>query len=273
LATDKAHGITIKTHDPNSRTETSARHQPLLIEGAHQPRPTQSSVIFLKSFFSAEDERNLAHVPYFGEEEIQDFDWDLFDVNERMKLFEYGPPYCEKETIETIDEVLKLVAEKEPAWFDKKSVCDLSSDGEDEVMSMSSSAQIIQQVHTVLAELSNLSFRRVKERHAICFARTDHDSKPRAKKKETTHHNPGSPSRAQRKSFNTKGDPSCYQEVIDSYRDLFCRVCFTYDCQVHGNIPKPDLQLLGELAVTKAHEGHWDEVRILCKSVIFVFFH
>lgn len=272
LATDKKHIISIKTHDPNSRTEASSRHQPLFIEGTHQPRPTQSSVIFLKSFFSAEDERNLAHVPYFGEEKNEDFDWDLFDVKERMRLFEYGPPYCEKETIQTIDEVLKLVAEKEPAWFHKNAVYDLTSDGEDEVMKMPSSTHTIQQVHTILAALSNVSVKRVLERHVVCFTRTDHDSKPRAKKNETNHDNPGSPSRTQRKSFNTKGDPSCYQEVIDSYRDLFCRVCFTYDCQVHGNIPKTNLQLLGELAVTKAHEGHWKAV-CLCDSVIVVFFY
>ena len=272
LASDNKYGITIKAHNPSTRSDTTTKHQPLLLEGTHPPRPTQSSVIFLKSFFSAEDERNLAHIPYFGEDTHGDFDFDLFDIEERIKRFEYGPPYCEKETIESIDEVLRLLMEREPKWFESNTVYDLtSSDGEDSDDKVSSSTQTTKQVHSILAQLSNVKVERVQERHEVVFASETHESKSKAKKKSNK--SPGSPSRTQKKHI--KEDSSCYHEAIDSHLDLFCRICFTYDCQVHGNIPKADIQLLSELAVSKDQEGHWKEVRFcmrLCWHISFWLF-
>eukprot|EP00956_Cyclotella_meneghiniana_P018955 scaffold32031_cov63-Cyclotella_meneghiniana.AAC.1 len=256
LSNKRQHSVTIKAHNPNALS-VSSTHEPLLLEGVHLPWPTSTSVIHLKSFFSAKDERNLAHVPYFGEENEESFDWDLFDIEERMKLYEYGPPYCEQETIETIDQVLKLLEEREPRWF-KSCKFEMISEG-DEKSKMCSSVQTIEQVHVVLAELSNISVERVQERHAICFGHSNNETKPESKKKQHQNESPNSPLRTQNKKRTEH--PTCYQEAVDSYRDLFCRICFTYDCQIHGNLPKPNMKLLGELAISKDHEGHWKEAR------------
>jgi len=47
---------------------------------------------------------------------------------------------------------------------------------------------------------------------------------------------------------------------MDSYRSIFCRRCFSYDCNSHGNISKPSLELQGELSIAKEREGHWQDV-------------
>jgi hypothetical protein len=261
MASDRKHAITIKLHNPTSRTEVNTTHQPLLLEGAHPPRPSSSSVIFLKSFFSAADERNLAHVPYFGEENNEDFAWDLFDIEERMKLYEYGPPYCEYETIDTIDEVLRLLAEREPTWFVNNPTWEI----DEEDTELSPQTQSIKLVHTILAELSNVNVKRVQERHALSFGDNKNDNK--SNKQQAISETSSTPSRTHKKS-DTKEGPSCYEDAINTYRDLFCRICFTYDCQIHGNIPKANLQLLGELAVAKANEGHWKEVCMVAHKLL-----
>ncbi len=57
-----------------------------------------------------------------------------------------------------------------------------------------------------------------------------------------------------------KSEAVTYDNIIDSYRELFCRRCFTYDCNIHGNLPKPNLDLLGELALKKEKDGKWAEI-------------
>ena len=42
-----------------------------------------------------------------------------------------------------------------------------------------------------------------------------------------------------------------YEDAMDSYRSLFCRRCFIYDCNLHGNFAAPDLKIQTELAIEK----------------------
>ena len=68
----------------------------------------------------------------------------------------------------------------------------------------------------------------------------------------------GSPSACVRKNPpETK-----YLGAIDSYRECFCRRCFTYDCNMHGCQSKPNIQMQDELALEKERMGYWKGVSV-----------
>jgi len=57
------------------------------------------------------------------------------------------------------------------------------------------------------------------------------------------------------------------KHAMDSYRNLFCRRCFTYDCNNHGNLIQPNIELQMELAVGKERNGDWIDTDIIDGSI------
>ena len=289
---DPKYDITISSRGPNSRSiNSSSTYQPLLIEGVHPPRPASSSCIYLKSLFFVEDERNLAYIPYFGDDDKEDVVSQLValggDAEERTRMAEFGPPYKERETFDTIDGVLKLLAEQDHTLFDNADLLGDIEKAEKELAEGVDNEEFLQdmrtlgRIHEAIADLAQVRVERVRERHQACFERYDNcdksnesgenegnaDSKPLTKAKsaieDATINGDAEDSQLETEQKNNSETPVpiSYGSAMDSYRDLFCRRCFTYDCNLHGNIPKASLELLGELAVQKEKEGHWNEVR------------
>ncbi|KAL7470905.1 hypothetical protein ACHAXS_011203 [Conticribra weissflogii] len=271
------HAITIKTRIPNYRgSKTISKYQPILIEGTHAPRPLSSSCIFLKSHFAVEDERNLAYIPYFGDDDKEDIVSQLVelggDAEERMRMAEFGAKYREEERFAIVDKVLKLLAKNDPNLFAELRLLDDIEANEDLTESIQSDIQTLKSIHASIAEFARVRVERVRERHIVCFGKNDDSNgsqpKPNTSDEMDNGHDAIVKSSPRKRGTLSKKNsetaiPTSYENVMDSYRNLLCRRCFTYDCNLHGNLPKPNLELLGELAVLKEKEGHWDEARIL----------
>ena len=282
------------------------------------PLPKSSSLIFLKTNLAIPDEPSLSHVPYFGDGDNEDIYSDLFDTEERERLYEFGTGYMEIETLGCVDEVLRelvvvrntsggsggggkkewrRVLEDEDVYKEairnsnNDSTTATTTDDEPRKIMMSKSKQAdvqkLERIHIVLAELAGVDLIRVQERHKHCFFSTtsdggvgkggccggnNDDSKAAAalssspssssnnKNLAAAASKASSPPTTLHKKNSDTFIPVPYESIMDSYRDLLCRRCFTYDCNLHGNLPKADLNLLGELAVQKKLDGHWKEV-------------
>mmetsp|Transcript_8388 Transcript_8388/g.18797 ORF Transcript_8388/g.18797 Transcript_8388/m.18797 type:complete len:851 (+) Transcript_8388:112-2664(+) len=272
IKTSRGGGRNNKQTTTTATTTTSTTHRPLIIEGSHPPRPKSSSLIFLKSALAVDDEPSLSHVPYFGDGDNEDIYSELFDTKERERLYEFGPKYQEEETFATMDEVLRLMAAREPRLFGNAELYDaaittnkqrLTGDGgvakkERAKGTMQSNVQKLERIHLILSELTDVDLERVHERHSFCFRQGGESDKPKASSEEH-------PKKGKEADLGIKKNSDTpvvvpYESIMDSYRDLFCRRCFTYDCNLHGNLPKANLDLLGELAVQKERDGHWKEL-------------
>lgn len=245
--------LSIKVTGCSTKSTTTVHHyRTLPIECAHPPCPKSVSTIFLKSSLAVDDEPILSHVPYFVDGDDNDNEdiiySELFDMSELERVHEFGPKYKEEETLGIIDDVLKLM------------------------MNMKSAKDQWDRIHLVLSDLVNIDLERVKERHSLCIASLNGQQFDRAQASLSSSNIDARPKNgicSKRKRSFSGGDVKLnsdvkvavpYQSIIDSYRNLFCRRCFTYDCNIHGNLPKASLDLLGELAVQKESDGQWDDV-------------
>merc|ERR1719223_1053153 len=103
----------------HSATRTTNNFHPMVIEGSAPPRPKSTSLIYLNSSLSVDDERSLTHIPYFGERDVcggrkeqialAPDDLALFDTSERRQLSTFGPKYEEEENVEVILNVIRSV--------------------------------------------------------------------------------------------------------------------------------------------------------------------
>ena len=158
------------------------------------------------------------------------------------------------------------------------------------VVKQQADVEKLSRIHLVLSELANVDLERVHERHALCFFM------PREDDVKSTVEGSASSDNGDIKNTTTNGSkkesppaiasthkansdttvPVPYTSIMDSYRDLLCRRCFTYDCNIHGNLPKANITLLGELAVQKELDGRWTEVSFsycgwVCTLILYLW--
>jgi hypothetical protein len=164
------------------------------LQGVHSPRPKSSATIFLKTHYATEDEQNLKHVPYFGDDDKDDVVSDLYNLEDRQKQMEFGAEYRERDTNTILDAVLLLLQQR------------LDENG------IESTPELNDQFHQILGDIMDEYVDRIHERYVLVISKT---------KAPPTTKGTSTPAAAkQERKLET------YLDAMDTYRPIFCRRCF-----------------------------------------------
>jgi Proteins containing SET domain len=237
--------------------------QPVMIESMVEGRPTSKSTVFLKSSFSVEDEKDLNFVPYFGDDDQVENNVisELFDTKKREELIDCGPEHMKKDRNEFIDQVLEIVMgcveeriRSSSLTTYKIDLLDLESimyRVQDHIACIKGfDRNIILARYTIICEPRMTKiFKGQESEVTVSESTTDGDIE-----------NTGTSVPAVMNSEMISDDDIVpYEGIMDSFRHLFCRRCFVYDCNRHGVVQQTHLELQTALAIRKEMEGGWQD--------------
>jgi len=229
--------------------------------GTHQPRPASNATVFLKSRLHVEDEENLSFMPYFGDDDKEDVVSDVYNCRRIEKSKLHGPDVVKNENNNVIDEVMRIIIGK----FDNNN------------MQRNHKSMQLMKACEELSSLINVPRNQISERLRLLQRNNSLHGEVIGKRviEDTDDTNDDSSNDSERSNLhesseikNSEENPNDYMSAMDSYRNLFCRRCLVYDCNIHGNIGQPDVQLQGNLALEKQHYGEWSEADDVFKKKI-----
>lgn len=253
-------------------------HQPLYLETTRPSAPLSTATVFLKGQYAIEDMQDLIHVPYFNDHDDENVISEHFDTRRREKLIKDGPLYQKKATDDAIDETLILLLyNKKPdfANIGRRIRKQLSKkNGRHDRKQTDAEAvhhYVATKLQQYLSKVMNITIERVLQRYDILKSRQTADGTTAELGdnnhiSSNDHNNNGSPIRTVYNSeeictlcedSDSEIKFSYHEHVMDSFRNLLCRRCLTYDCNNHGNITQPDIELQTKLAVDKERNGDW----------------
>jgi len=239
--------------------------QPSKIESVMLERPTSKSTVFLKSNFTAEDEKDLNFAPYFGDEDGDDHHEvleELFDTQKRDGLLDSGPEYMEDYRNQFIDDVLENVVQTMEQCQRMVSFPFTRFRSSDQL----NFETIMYRIHDHMALTKGFDHDEIRQRYSIKYeqiiARMTSAEKVLSMKTPEIDKTKDLPSPTEIKnSENVTSDSAHYGDVMDSFRHLFCRRCFVYDCNRHGIVAQSNLELQTTLAIRKETEGGWQRIQ------------
>lgn len=269
---DDDNSIVVKVRSANKMRHfiPQVASPPLYLEGTHPTRPPSTATVFLRKHYVTEDEQSLKYVPYFGDDDKEDVVSELFDINHRAKLMEFGPEYEERDMNDEIDETLVALVEEAGERIVLESKNGNPSKKKESGSSSGSrfgnhDEAIVLPMNEALSDIMDIDVKRVNERYKLLGKSSKNDDSGSNTGAETTgasatNDEDDETSLTEKTRNSSATPPSSYEEVMDSYRNLFCRRCFIYDCNTHGNLAKPNIHLQGELAVQREKDCYWDKV-------------
>jgi hypothetical protein len=237
------------------------RHQvnkPIYLEGVTKERPTAKSTVFLNSNYAAEDQKNLTFAPYFGDDDDNDDALgELFDTSKREELLDSGPEHVEEQRNEFIDEVLEIAMKALEERIDSLPSTRFRAD-------LINVERIMFRVQDHIAYVKGYDHVHIRQRYTLkCEPRVMkmmyEEQRPTNALEITVPDTSVGP--LVKNSEIVTDEYVEYGDLMDSYRHLFCRQCFVYDCNRHGVLGRSNdtIPLETTLAVRKEKEGGWKD--------------
>jgi hypothetical protein len=284
--------ICIKTRAASCKAYSTLELPPLIIQGAPEPRPLSTMTVFVKGLVNSQDDETLTHLPYFGDEHNDlsevlglepckenrknsnasqtdsspddDEKIGVWDFAHRQELLEHGPIYVREEQNDLLKHLLVQVLDKleifgsTVRYSDSTNIIDVvayvTRIKKDRITEIWKSLRLENKKHTANDVGQSLALDSIGNEEA----RTNgHEGSIQAE--ELMHASSATMKPAKNNSCSTT--PLSYETFMDSYRSLFCRRCFTYDCALHGgnNNTAKGSDLQGELALENEQEQYWEK--------------
>ncbi|KAL3672394.1 hypothetical protein V7S43_003079 [Phytophthora oleae] len=185
------------------------------------PIPTATMWTALTKNYEVEDEPTLRYLPYFGDDDEEDV------VSEFYQIKQQRTSVCEvdftKEMCEGVLKTLQSTWDLTPS--DLKRVANVISVEE----------EVLVEVHKNL----RMAQRAAKKKRRMESLAAANENNATAAKDDP----------ADQTNLSMEEYFELYEQSADSYRSLFCRRCFVYDCDYHGCIEQPKLNISEKNAV------------------------
>ncbi|CAH0519102.1 unnamed protein product [Peronospora belbahrii] len=222
---------TVKIHLVNRKTQTSVNRRAVILPKV-PPIPTATMWTALTTNFEVEDEPTLKFVPYFGDDDEDDVVSAFYQIKQQRTSA------CEVEfTKEMCEGVLKAL---QATW--DLTVSDLKRVAN--VLKVEEEVLVEVHKHLRLSQHEAKKRRRV-EAIVVVKGQTNSNMDERAKDDLLNSVDP---------NISMDEYVRLYEKLADSYRSLFCRRCFVYDCDYHGCKEQSKLIILEQNAVARNME-------------------